>query len=254
MCFPLRRAQRRIHTEDARRPSIDHREKRRSGEKNNVNPTVSDVKRLDIRVEIVVSCSTWRSKRDRWPRATAIGSRAGWRGAHVADSRQPSVRHVLFEHEEKRVNRLLSGCNGPQQSEQDGLFMWSRLLVSSAERMTSKPFDALGERLPSRRVLAVGLVAALLVFAGCMGGGGGNNSSEGTTAMDGGAAEETTMMEDGGMAEETTMMEDGEETMMEDGEETTMMGEEETMMEGTDMGTEMEGTEMMGNTTTEAAA
>ena len=158
-----------------------------------------------------------------------------------------------------RVNRPLSGCNGTQQSEQDGLFMWTRLLVSSAERMTSKPFDALGERLPSRRVLAVGLVAVLLVFAGCMGGGGSgdNGSGEGTTA--GGAAEETTMMEDGGMAEETTMMEDGaaeettmmgeEETMMEGGEETTMMGEEETMMEGTDMGTEM-----AGNTTTEMAA
>jgi hypothetical protein len=156
------------------------------------------------------------------------------------------------------VNRRLSGCNGPQQSEQDGLFMWSRLLVSSAERMTSKPFDALGERLPSRRVLAVGLVAALLVFAGCMGGGGGNNSSgEGTTAA---GAEGTTMMEDGGMAEETTMMEDGmaeETTMMEDGgmaEETTMGGEETSMMEGTDMGTQMEGTQMMGNTTTEMAA
>jgi hypothetical protein len=36
--------------------------------------------------------------------------------------------------------------------------------------MTSK-LDALGTRLPSKRVLAVGLVAVMLLFAGCSGNG-----------------------------------------------------------------------------------
>ena len=153
----------------------------------------------------------------------------------VSDERKPpETRH--------------SGRNGAQQSEQDGLFMWPRVLVSSAERMTSKLLSVCREN--PKRVLAVGLVAAMLLLAGCSGGGGGGG--EGTTAGEGtaagGAAEETTeggMMEEeteGGMMEETT-----EGGMME--EETTAGGmmEETTeggMMEGTDMGTEMTTTGM----------
>ena len=87
--------------------------------------------------------------------------------------------------------------------------------------MTSK-LSALGTRLPSKRVLLVGLVAVMLVLAGC--GGGGGNGGEGTAAEEGGGAETTAA---GGAAEETTAMEE-ETTMM--GEETTMMGEETTMM------------------------
>lgn len=83
--------------------------------------------------------------------------------------------------------------------------------------MTSK-LSALGTRLPSERVLLVGLVAVMLVLAGC--GGGGGNGGEGTAAEEGGGAETTAA---GGAAEETTAMEE-ETTMM--GEETTMMGEE----------------------------
>jgi hypothetical protein len=185
---------------------------------------------------------------------------SGHRSSVTSDGsgRRSAVRPTnVAEGERISSETCHSGRNGAQQSEQDGLFMWPRVLVSSAERMTSKRFGALGEKLPSRRVLAVGMVAALLVFAGCMGGGGSGNGSgttaagEGTTAMEGGGAADGTEM-----MEETTAMEGGEETEMM--EETTAMEggmEETTMMEGTEMmeGTDM-GTEMMGNTTTEMAA
>ena len=87
--------------------------------------------------------------------------------------------------------------------------------------MTSK-LGALGTQLPSKRVLAVGLVAVMLVLAGC----GGNGSSDnGTEAA---AGEGTTEMVTSAMEEETSMME----------EETSAMEEE---------------TSMMGNATTEAS-
>jgi hypothetical protein len=94
--------------------------------------------------------------------------------------------------------------------------------------MTSK-LGALGTQLPSKRVLAVGLVAVMLVLAGC----GGNGSSDnGTEAA---AGEGTTEMVTSAMEEETSMMEE-ETSAME--EETSMMGNE---------------TSMMGNATTEAS-
>ena len=94
--------------------------------------------------------------------------------------------------------------------------------------MTSK-LGALGTQLPSKRVLAVGLVAVMLVLAGC----GGNGSSDnGTEAA---AGEGTTEMATSAMEEETSMMEE-ETSAME--EETSMMGNE---------------TSMMGNATTEAS-
>lgn len=170
--------------------------------------------------------------------------------ADDGDCRASVVRRTnVVSSERKPPETRHSGRNGAQQSEQDGLFMWPRVLVSSAERMTSKLLSVCREN--PKRVLAVGLVAAMLLFAGCSGGGGGGG--EGTTAGEGtaaagGAAEETTaggMMEEeteGGMMEETT-----EGGMME--EETTAGGmmEETTeggMMEGTDMGTEMTTTGM----------
>ena len=101
--------------------------------------------------------------------------------------------------------------------------------------MTSK-LGALGTQLPSKRVLAVGLVAVMLVLAGC----GGNGSSDnGTEAA---AGEGTTEMVTSAMEEETSMMEE-ETSMME--EETSAM-EEETSMMGNE-------TSMMGNATTEAS-
>jgi len=86
--------------------------------------------------------------------------------------------------------------------------------------MTSK-LSALGTRLPSKRVLAVGLVAAMLLLAGCSGNGGGDNGSNGTEAA---AGEETTAaMED----ETTAAMED--ETTAAMGNETEE-GEEENVL------------------------
>jgi hypothetical protein len=108
--------------------------------------------------------------------------------------------------------------------------------------MTSK-LGALGTQLPSKRVLAVGLVAVMLVLAGC----GGNGSSDnGTEAA---AGEGTTEMVTSAMEEETSMMEE-ETSAME--EETSMMEEETSAMEEETsmMGNE---TSMMGNATTEAS-
>ena len=108
--------------------------------------------------------------------------------------------------------------------------------------MTSK-LGALGTQLPSKRVLAVGLVAVMLVLAGC----GGNGSSDnGTEAA---AGEGTTEMVTSAMEEETSMME--EETSAIE-EETSMMEEETSAMEEETsmMGNE---TSMMGNATTEAS-
>jgi len=115
--------------------------------------------------------------------------------------------------------------------------------------MTSK-LGALGTQLPSKRVLAVGLVAVMLVLAGCGGNGSSDNGTEaaageGTTEMVTSAMEEeTSMMEEetSAMEEETSMMEE-ETSMME--EETSAM-EEETSMMGNE-------TSMMGNATTEAS-
>ena len=178
------------------------------------------------------------------------------RQSSVADDggcRASVVRRTnVVSDERKPPETRHSGRNGAQQSEQDGLFMWPRVFVSSAERMTSKLLSVCREN--PKRVLAVGLVAAMLLFAGCSGGGGGGGG-EGTTA--GGAAEETTA---GGMMEETTeggmMEEETEGGMMEETTEGGMMEEETTaggmmeetteggMMEGTDMGTEMTTTGM----------
>ena len=111
--------------------------------------------------------------------------------------------------------------------------------------MTSKLFSALGKRLPSKRVMAIGLVAVLLLFAGCSSGDSG--SGEGTTVVtEEGGAETTVLQGDGGGTTVVTE-EGGAETTIVTAEGTEMgteMGTDMGTGMGTDMGTSM-GTEMM---------
>ena len=53
--------------------------------------------------------------------------------------------------------------------------------------MTRKSQSIFGERLPSKRMIAVGLVAVMVLVAGC-GGGGGNGGDGGATETEAGAA------------------------------------------------------------------
>ena len=99
-------------------------------------------------------------------------------------------------------------------------------------KMSRIPRTKLGTVSSSKRVFAVGVVALMMVFAGCGGGGGGNGGGTGT-AGEATEAEGTTGMGEMTEMEETTAM---EETPA---EETTMMDET----------TGMDGTTMMGETT-----
>ena len=108
--------------------------------------------------------------------------------------------------------------------------------------MSRNPLDEIGTALPSRRVLAVGLVALALVLAGCGGNGGGNGTTTGATAADGTTEMEATEMD------ATTEM---------DGDMTTTMGGDMTTTEiagdmTTTMGGDMTTTEMAGDMTTTA--
>lgn len=136
-------------------------------------------------------------------------------------------------------------------AEQMRLFM-VHPAVSNERRMIHKVIDALKSN--PKRVLAVGLVVTMLIFAGCSGGGGsGDNGTEAGTSgsEDTGAMEETTA----GMSEDTDMGTSMETEM--GTEETEMMGTsmEDTSMMDTEMGTSMEDTSMMmnGTSTTMAA-
>ena len=101
--------------------------------------------------------------------------------------------------------------------------------------MSGTPFDKISTVSPSKRVFAVGLVALMMVLAGC-GGGGGNGGGNGT-AVDATEAEATTEMEATTEIEEATGMEG-----------TTMMGET-TEMDETTMGETMMGETTMAETT-----
>jgi ABC-type glycerol-3-phosphate transport system substrate-binding protein len=96
--------------------------------------------------------------------------------------------------------------------------------------------------IQTKRVLAVGLVAMMLVLAGCSGGGGGGEGGAQTTVKTEAGGVDTTVMEveEGGGEEEgatTVITESG-------GVETTVITQEA----GTSMGTEMSAntTTMMG--------
>lgn len=96
--------------------------------------------------------------------------------------------------------------------------------------------------IQTKRVLAVGLVAMMLVLAGCSGSGNGDGGAQTTVETEAGGVDTTVMeVEEGGGAEEgatTVITESG-------GVETTVITEET----GTSMGTKMD-TEMSANTTT----